>query len=138
MADLSQTPANVKSGTSAITQVVQAGEAVSAGMPVYLKSTDGKYYKTDANDSAKYDVKGVALCGAGVDGYFVIQIGGQMNLGATTAAGLIYIVSATAGAIAPHTDLAAGWYPGVVGVGLDATGTILLICKSGSAPVATP
>jgi len=134
MADLSQTPANVRAGTGAVTELVQAGEAFSAGSPLYFKSSDGYYYKADADDADKYDVAGVALTGADAAGdRFVIQTDGQWDCGANTTQGEIYIVSDTAGAIAPCGDLAATWYPAIVGVALNATGLIDLILQSGSA-----
>lgn len=133
MADLSQTPANVESGSDAITQRVQAGEALEAGMPVYLSSSDGKYYKADADDSSKYDAIGVALCGASADGYFIIQTAGDMVVGATTTQGEVYVVSDTAGSIAPCTDLTTDWYPCIVGIAKDTSGTLKLVLKSGSA-----
>lgn len=133
MADLSQTPANVESGDDAVTSLVQAGEALDAGMPCYLKSSDGKWYKADADDSTKYDAIGVALCGASANGYFVIQTSGEMVIGATTVQGEVYVVSDTAGAIAPCTDLTTDWYPCIVGIAEDTNGTLKLVFKSGSA-----
>lgn len=44
MADLSQTAANVALNDSAVKyRLVQFGEAVTQGMPVYRKTSDGKY-----------------------------------------------------------------------------------------------
>lgn len=136
MADVSQTPANVRAGTGAVVSHVQAGEAFSAGQPVYLSSTDGKYYKCDANDSSKIGIKGIAVTGASADeDYFVVQTGGECNIGGTTVKGYIYIVSATGG-IAPSADLASGWYPVVVGVATDTSGNLELILENGSEAVA--
>jgi hypothetical protein len=54
MADITITAANVKAGSSATrVQLVQAGEAITQGQPTYLAS-DGKYYQTDANDTAGF------------------------------------------------------------------------------------
>ncbi len=129
MADLSQTPANVESGAGASTAVVQAGEALEAGMPVYQAST-GKYLKADANDATAYDAKGIALCGASSDGYFILQTSGPMNIGATTTQGEIYVASATAGGIAPCSDIASGWYPVVLGMATDTSGNITMSIKT--------
>ena len=134
MADLTQTPANVKTNSDAVTSLVQAGEAgITAGMPVYQKSSDGKYYRADANDANAYQAKGVALTGAGLDEYFVVQTSGQMNLGATTVVGEIYIVSANVGKIAPTSDIATGWYPVIVGMASDTAGNITLGIAYGTA-----
>lgn len=132
MADLSQTPANVKSGTNAVTSLVTAGEAITQGQPVYLSTADGKWYKADANDSAKYNATGVALTPASTNEQFVVQTGGQMNLGATLTTGSVYVVSATAGAIAPVADITTGWYPCIVGISIS-TSVVLLVFKAGTA-----
>lgn len=136
MAAVSQTPANVRSGAGAITSVVKAGEAFDAGQPVYLSSSDGYYYKCDADDSSKIGIKGMALTGADAQGdEFVIQTGGKCNIGGTTAAGIIYIVG-SGGGIHPAADLASTWYPIVLGFGKDTSGTVEMINKNGSVAVA--
>lgn len=136
MAQVAQTAANVRAGAAAVTAVELAGEAFSAGQPVYLSSADGKYYKCDADDSAKIAIKGLALTGSDGDGStFVIQTANECNIGGTTAAGQIYIVGANGG-IYPATDLASTWYPVILGTASDNSGTISLICKNGSAALA--
>jgi hypothetical protein len=134
MADLAQTPANVRAGSGAVTELAVAGEIFTAGCPVYQDSTSGKWYRADANDAAAYNASGIALTGAVADGNFVVQTKGQCVIGATTAAGIIYIASANPGKIAPAADLAAGWYPAIIGVGLNTTGTVDLFLRSGSVP----
>ena len=117
MADISQTAANVAAGSSTTrVQLVQAGEAITQGQPVYLAS-DGKYYQTDANDTAvKAQAKGVAVSPASTDGYFLMAVDGLINLGATLAVGQVYVVSATKGAIAPYGDLTTNDYVTILGV----------------------
>ena len=124
MADLSITEANVKAGSSATrVQLVQAGEAVTQGQPTYLAS-DGKYYQTDANDTAiKAQAKGIAITPASTDGYFLLTVDGLVNLGATLAVGQVYVCSATKGGIAPYADLTTNDYVTILGV---ATTTALL------------
>lgn len=127
MANLSQTAANVALGSATTrTRVVQAGEAVTQGQPVYLKTSDSKYWKADANASADTaKAVGIALTPASANGYLVIQegSGGLVNLGATLTVGETYVVSATSGAIAPIADLTTGDYPCILGV---ATTTALI------------
>lgn len=127
MANLSQTAANVAIGSQITrTRVVQAGENLTQGQPVYLKASDGKYYRADANASAEAaKAVGIALTPASTNGYAVIQegSGGSVNLGATLTVGETYVVSATAGAIAPIADLTTGDYPCILGV---ATTTALI------------
>lgn len=124
MANITQTAANVAAGSSATrVQLVQAGEAITQGMPVYLAS-DGKHYQTDANDTAvKAQAKGIAVSPASTDGYFLMAVDGLINLGATLAVGQIYCVSATKGAIAPYGDLTTNDFVTILGV---ATTTALL------------
>lgn len=124
MANLTQTAANVAAGSSTTrVQLVQAGESITQGMPVYLAS-DGKYYQTDANDTAvKAQAKGIAVSPAATDGYFLMAVDGLVNLGATLAVGQIYVVSATKGAIAPYGDLTTNDYVTILGI---ATTTALM------------
>jgi hypothetical protein len=104
-------------------QLVQAGEAIDQGEPAYLAS-DGKYYQTDANDTAvKAQAKGIAITPASTDGYFLLTVDGLVNLGATLAVGQIYVCSATKGGIAPYADLTTNDFVTILGV---ATTTALL------------
>ena len=124
MADLSITAANVKAGSASTrVQLVQAGEAIDQGEPAYLAS-DGKYYQTDANDTAiKAQAKGIAITPASTDGYFLLAVDGLINLGATLAVGQIYVCSATKGGSAPYADLTTNDFVTILGV---ATTTALL------------
>ena len=124
MADITVTAANVKAGSNNTrTSLVQAGETVPQGQPVYLAS-DGKYYQTDANDTAvKAQAKGIAITPASTDGYFLLGVDGLLNLGATLAVGQVYVCSATKGGIAPYADLTTNDYVTILGV---ATTTALL------------
>lgn len=127
MADLSQTAANVKPGENITPRMRQAGEAITQGMPYYISVTDSKAYQTDANDgAAKAEVRGIALTGAAIDGWFVAQESGLINVGATLAVGTLYVVSATKGAIAPIGDITSGQYVSSIGI---ATTTALLNLK---------
>lgn len=127
MADLSQTAASVKVGASTTrTQRVQYGETITQGQPLYLH-TDGKYYKTDANVSAAAALaKGIALTPGVADDYGYMALPGTtsgeslVNLGATLTVGVVYAVSATAGAIAPVTDISSTQFVTVLGVAMTA------------------
>lgn len=107
MADLSITVASVapSSGTT-ITGV--AGETITAGMAVYLKSTDNKLWKAQCDGTAaEADAVGIALHAALAGQPLTYAANGAViNLGATTAAGVFYYLSATAGGIGPVADLA--------------------------------
>ena len=106
MADLSITAANVlwTSGTK-VTGV--AGATITAGQPLYLDSTVNtlKLAQSDGT-AAEADAVGIALHAAG-SGQPVTYAGHgtTLNIGATTAKTTTYMVSATAGGIAPQADL---------------------------------
>jgi len=125
MANLTQTAANVKAGGSnTITRLIQFGESVTQGMPVYKKASDGKYYKADANvTSAEAAAVGIALTPNATDGYGVIATSGLVDLGATLTLGETYYVSDSAGAIMPAADVSTGEYVTQLGI---ATTTALL------------
>jgi hypothetical protein len=127
MAALSQTAANVGIGSSGTrVRVVQAGENITQGQPVYLNSSDSKHYRTDSNASAaSAKAVGIAMSPASTNGFFIMQegAGGLVNLGATLAVGETYCVGATAGQINPIGDLTTGDYPCILGT---ATTTALI------------
>jgi hypothetical protein len=123
MTNISQTAANVALGASTTpTKIVQVGEAVTQGMPLYF-STDGKWYQCDANDGvAKAVVGAIALTSAAIDGYALVALPATtpgkslVNLGATLAIGEVYAVSATKGAIAPIGDITSTQFVSVMGI----------------------
>lgn len=125
MSDLSQVAANVAVSSGASTELVQYGEAVTQGQPLYKSTVDGKYSQCDANDTAAKAVcAAIALTPGATDGYGVIaKPGSLVNLGATLAVGQSYGISATKGAINLTSDLASGSFSTVIGI---ATTTALL------------
>lgn len=132
MANLSQTAANVGvNATTARVQIVQAGEAITQGQPVYL--TGGKYYRADASALASSQATGVALTPAATDGYFIMATSGAIDLGATLTVGETYYVSDTAGAIMPAADVSTGEYVTSLGVASAADTLVLDINASGIA-----
>lgn len=106
MADLTQVTANVKLKSTARVTVQTGGEALVEGEPIYL-STDNKWYKCDANDTAAKAVcGGMVLTPCAIDGPFVIAYPGcDIDIGATLAVGETYVVSVNVGKIAPIGDL---------------------------------
>lgn len=133
MADLSITAANVGVAGTAVTTIVQVGETVTAGQPGYRKAIDGLYYKADANaSSATAEALGVFLSGASTSGYALFCTAGSYLAGATLTVGETYVVSATAGGIAPLADVTTGWYVTILGVASSATTLQLSIFRSGT------
>jgi hypothetical protein len=127
MANISQTPANVAVGASTLkTEIVQYGESVTQGQPLY-KHTDSKYYRCDANDGiAKANCSRIALTAGGSNGYGLVAIPGTtsgkalINLGATLVVGELYAVSADVGAIAPIADITTTQFPTALGFAVSA------------------
>ena len=111
MADISQTAANVLMVSGGEAQDATAGEAgINAGMPVYLNTTDSKWYKAQNDgNAAQSGVDGTRIALNRADGAgqpFRVFLSGSINLGGTLTVGQTYVVSANAGAVAPISDLA--------------------------------
>lgn len=107
MADLSITASNVAQATGAtVDKNYVAGETITAGQALYIKGSDGKLWKAQADGtSEEATVYGIALNGASADQPVAVLTGGNITIGATIAVGTVYVVSATAGGIAPWADL---------------------------------
>lgn len=123
MANLSQTAASVALGArSTPTMIVQYGESVTQGMPLYLH-TDGKWYQCDCNDGvAKARCGAIALTPGATDGFGLVAIpsatpdASLVNLGATLAVGTVYAISATKGAICPVADVMTTQFVTTIGI----------------------
>ncbi len=131
MADISVTATSVKkvTGTTNDTRTVNAtaGGTLTAGQTVYKDSSDSNSIKAaDANGSAATAaVVGIALHAAADDQPIEYANGGYLDFNAVLTPALIYINSTTAGGIAPHSDVAAGNYTTVVGIGVSTTRMLL-------------
>ena len=123
MADLTITAANVAPDAGYTFRDVIAGATITAGQPVYLDATDSNKAKladNDASASTAYAI-GVALHAALNTQPLRVITGGTYTHGGSSTTALIYVVSATAGGIAPAADLASGKYTTVLGVAISAT-----------------
>lgn len=106
MADLTITAGSVLF-TSGTYQTRTAGAAITAGQAVYYdSSTDRLKLAQCDGTAAEVDAVGIALHGAasGQPLSYAGQ-GAVINIGATTAKGVEYVVSAAAGGVAPLGDL---------------------------------
>lgn len=92
-------------------KLIRFGETVAAGMPAYQKSSDLKYYKAIANDTAEkagsVDIVFVVAGGA-VNQWGLGQTGGQVTINTGTVGDEIVVSPATAGKCAPVGDLGSG------------------------------
>ena len=134
MADLSITAANVlNSGGGGVAQGT-AGASITAGQTVYLDSATTTIKLADANlSSAASTVVGIALHAASSGQPILYQTDGVITLGSVLTAGLIYVNSATAGAIAPSADLTSTWRTSILGVALTSSTLKLNIVNSDTA-----
>jgi hypothetical protein len=138
MADLVITASQILPGTEAEgARFAQglAGAAITAGKVLYKDSAAGTYKLADNNDtsSALAVAVGVALHAAEIGQPIRMQTDGPMTIGAgaAPAAGTIYVLSATAGGIAPSADLATGNRATILGVGMASNRVMLRIHVSG-------
>ena len=115
--------------------IVQYGEAVTNGQPVYLKAADGKYWRCLIDTAAEAACVGVALTGNSTDGWGVIALSGaSINLGATLVVAEVYALGSTAGTIAPESDLTTtGKFPCILGYAQTASILALNIQAAGVA-----
>jgi hypothetical protein len=128
MADISITAANVALGSLTVpTRIVQYGEAVTQSQPLY-RSTDGKWYKCDANDTAAKAVcGGVVITPGAANGYGVIALPGTspgqslIIIGGTLSVGMQYAVSTNAGGIRPITDAGSTEFITTIGTAISTT-----------------
>lgn len=116
MADLTVTASSVKSDSAADVGSGIAGVAITAGQVLRYNSTTGKYVLADADTATEAVSVGIALNSAAADQPVSFQRAGVIAIGATVAVGTVYVVSATAGGIAPVSDLVSGDYVTLLGV----------------------
>ena len=129
MPDLTITPANVINTGKAPTKTGIAGEALTAGQTVYVKSADGKIYKAQCDATPEEaDCAGITLNGASLNQPVEYVDAGAIDLGATTttAKTTTYMVSATAGGICPQADLIATQRIVQVGYATNTTGSFVV------------
>lgn len=134
MADLSITAANVAGTAGEWTQEqVTAGATITAGQAVYLDSSASNVAKLAQSDgtAAEATVRGIAMCGGASGQPIIIAKSGDIDLGATLTVGETYVLSETAGGIAPIGDLTTGDYVSHIGVATAADNLKISIVNSG-------
>ena len=139
MADLNvATPANVAAASGAVIRAVTAGATITQGQVVYQDSTDSNKYKLAQCDTtaAEAAAVGIALNAASDGQPLRIITSGGIDPDATVVVGEVYMVSATAGGIAPIIDLVVGNFPTILGVGTTATNIQMGINAAGVAAAA--
>ena len=133
MADLSITAANVLAASGAVIQSGTLGATGPAGQVVYLDSSTQKLRRADADLSvAAAEVGGILLNGGGDGQPIDYVLSGGVDVGATLTVGEIYVLSGTAGGLAPEADLASSDWVTVLGVATAADNLKLSIIASGA------
>lgn len=136
MADVSITANNVAPGTGALTEQMVAGATITAGQVVYKDTSDSDKAKLADSNSATALARspyGIALNGAASGQPVVVLKAGLITIGGTVAVGTIYVLSGTAGGIAPSTDLASGMYTSIIGIATTAAILSVAIREGGVA-----
>lgn len=132
MADISITAGSVLWVSGDIETGYKAGATITAGQALYFDSSTNTWKLCD-NDNATAAVRvfaGIALNSASSGQPLHVQVSGVITIGATVAVGTVYTTSATAGGIAPSSDLSTGEYTSIIGVALT-TGTIEFVKRGG-------
>lgn len=111
MADLVITAANVVPASTATRKTGTAGEAITAGMPVYIDASDNyKLKKADDTTAAKSAAVGIACNDAAAGQPLSYVEEGDLAVGAVLTVGVAYGLSDNAGKIRPLSDNASGDY----------------------------
>lgn len=130
MAALTITAANVARGSDAQTATTTAGGTLTAGMLLYLDTTDrdsagnpkAKAADADAGSDLVATVAGVALHAAVSGQPVTYQYAGSYTHGGTSVLALVYVLGGTAaGDINPSADLTTNWRCSVWGVATSTT-----------------
>lgn len=111
MVDISVTAASVApvAGSTTINKQYNAGATITAGQCVYLDTANSNVWKLAQDDGTALEAGsgglGIALHGASSGQPLAVATAGNVTFNAVLTAGETYIVSATAGGIAPVADI---------------------------------
>lgn len=114
-------------------RTADAGIAITAGEAIYIDSNGLAQLCEKDQTSVIAAFEGIALNDAGVSQPVTYQVAGVVDLGAIIAAGVIYVVGAGPGGIAPSADISTGNFVTIIGVGLNTTNIQIGINRSGVA-----
>ncbi|MBP99015.1 hypothetical protein CMK18_23945 [Candidatus Poribacteria bacterium] len=134
MSDISITPANFGVASSTCkTVTVQAGEAITRGMPIYLDGTNSNKAMKALNTSvAGTAVYGIAASTSSADNdYIQVVTTGTITTGASMTVGQAYYLSTTAGGVCPFADLNTNDYINLLYRAVTATTAKLVFENSG-------
>jgi hypothetical protein len=122
MADLVITAANVAAGsTSTNDRSGLAGATITAGQVVYWDGSRWQLADNNSGTTAARTPGGIALNGASSGQPLAVLTSGDVTIGATLTAGVVYYLSGTPGAICPVADLVTGMNPVAIGIAKSTT-----------------
>lgn len=131
--DLSITAANVVPAAGYQYVDMTAGAAITAGQVIYKDSAAETAKLADCDGTAALAVVvGIALNNAASGQPVRVMTAGDLNIGATLTAGEIYVLSGTAGGVAPEGDLAQNDRVCLIGVATSSSNLRLDIFNSGA------
>lgn len=117
MANVTITASDVAPGANVKQVKGVAGTTITAGQALYLDTVTNTYKLASATTENTAAFRGIALCGASTGQPVVMaKTDADLDLGNQLSVGEVYVVSATAGAIAPVSDLVAGNFVSIVGI----------------------
>jgi hypothetical protein len=111
--DVTITPASVLPGANAKTTLGTAGATITAGQFLYFDSTAQQWKLADANASeTTAAVSGLAASGGAAGQQIIVVLyDDDLTVGGTLSTSApVYVLSGTAGGIAPVADVTTGWY----------------------------
>jgi hypothetical protein len=120
MSDISITQSAVARTASSKVARGTAGATITAGQAVYLDATTDLIKLADADAVLTAAAVGIAEHGALSGQPLSYVFGRDITLSGMTA-GQVYVVSTTAGGIAPYSDLGSGDFPTILGLATSAT-----------------
>lgn len=133
MADLSITASAVIPGTGANIRNGTAGAAITAGMAIMKKDSDGLVYPADANDAALDECDGVAVNSAPGIGQPVSWVeSGLLTINAVMTAGVAYYVTLNGGGIGARAEVTTGAAVIYIGTALSTTSLNIKIHETGA------
>ena len=132
MADLTITAANVVPQAGSTIKSATAGVAIAAGQPIYINTTTNQAELADANALASAEVAGIAVNSAAAGQPVSYVSNGPVALGSVLTTGAVYVLSSTAGGLAPVADLSSTEYTSILGVASSATVLAVKINNTGS------
>jgi len=132
MVDIVVTASAVKPTASTKTQTKRASVAITAGQAVYVTAADVLALADNDASALTQAAVGIALNSCAADQPCSYATEGDLTMGSIITAGTIYVLSSTAGGIAPAADLGAADYVTILGVGKNATTLSVKINVSGN------